>query len=724
MMDPELRSRFQRRVLHRLAGIGRRMRLYLALDGLALCMGGVLLSVLITFLVDRAFMLGRDMRAVQLLSLLAILGAITWRFLIQPLRVPIRLPDLARLVEKVNPELHSRLLSAVDFMTGRNAPTTSPALMASVVAEAEREIGDVRLQGTLDHARARRRGLLVLSCVAALSVLFFTSGETMGLWFRRNVLLENVDWPRRHSLIIEGLEDGVLQVPRGDDLTVTARVEEGYQPPLQVFIDYELAGDVSGREQMVSTRSDAVRFAHTFERVNRNMRCRIGGGDARPDPFQVKVVERPRVSNVVIEIEPPAYTGQESFSLREGQTVVEALRGSRIHFRISTQREVSRANLVRQLAGEELVIGPAERLSATEYQASDLPPESTTYFFDLADAEGMTNRSDRVAPVRFSVRMLADRPPQVKMKIRGAGEMLTPVAVLPIEMEFNDVYGLAEVGLVHNVTRRDVEDVLNAREPLDGFEPGTVIYTHTRNWALPAHGIQEDDTLVLLAQASDFDDVSGPNVGESTPFSFRIVSREELLSELNRREQEYRLDFSRLHHRQQDLRADLAMAGRNALTEETAPDAREWSRLSRRQRDHAGRVNTLRMQFEQVLSELRINQLSSPGVEQRLEGSIIDPLDDLARRLMPAAAEAIDRLARNPSQPMRESADDAQRAVNRQMELILANMVKREGFQEAIALLREVMKIQDELNEETEDAIEKAFFGEELPDSSSEPEEP
>ena len=45
------------------------------------------------------------------------------------------------------------------------------------------------------------------------------------------------------------------------------------------------------------------------------------------------------------------------------------------------------------------------------------------------------------------------------------------------------------------------------------------------------------------------------------------------------------------------------------------------------------------------------------------------------------------------------------------MNRILTNLVKWEGFQEAVTLLREVLRMQKQVSEETEKRIEAEIFG-------------
>lgn len=705
----------------RLRGLGRMLRLYVLIDGLAVVFGALVAVLLITLFIDYTFRLTWDMRLVQLSSLAAVLAAITWREVVRPLRRRIGASELAVLVERRFPHLQSRLVSAVEFIgesgadEGGGPPADrgarrSPALMEAVVRQAGTAAADLRFTETLAHDRFRRRAAVMMACMAIVAVMGLTQRDLMGLWLDRNLLLREVPWPQRNRLTVEGLENGRMVVPRGDDVTLLAVVDEGYRPPLQTFIEYGGSGGFRGREQMLAVIGEDHRFTHTFERINATLECRIVGGDARTEPFKIEVVERPRVADVVIHIEPPSYTRADPYELRPGQTVAEALKGSRVGFRIRTNKPVRGASLVRQVAGREQEIGPAERVGDQGYVAFDTPEQSATYHFHLEDELGLTNRGERVVPVRFSVRLLADKAPRVRMRVRGAGEMVTRDAVLPVEVECADEFGLASAGLAHRAgdagNGSEREPVV---EPISGFEPGTVTFTQSLDWSVAARRFSEGDRFTLVAQAEDFDDVSGPNLGTSQTFMFRIVSREELMAELNRREQEYRQDFERLLRLQEELYAELLTLSGEADGSEDR--SRQLVRLARRQRDHAGRMNTLRMQFEQVMSELRVNQMSSPTVEYRLGEGVAEPLGRLSRSEMPDAADRIDRLSRSASAEEVAAARDAQEAILAEMNRILANMVKWEGFQEAVALLREVMKMQGELNQETEKRIEAEIFG-------------
>ncbi len=716
MIGESTRQRFERSTLRRLRALKRRLRWYLVLDGAAVVSAALLASVLVTLGADWTLRLGWDMRLTQLATLLIVIAVVVWRVIVRPLRVPICNEHMALLVERRCPDLQSRLISAVEFSDPRlvgplRAVRPCPAMIEAVVRQAEEEAAHLRFRDTLNHGRARRRGAATIVCLGALVLLTMSAPETMGRWFRRNVLLANADWPQRNQLTVEGLTDGKMVVPRGDDATISAVVDEGFEPPRQAYLRYEGDSGLRGREQMPAVRAETIRFTHTFERIDETLHCQITGGDAVTDWFTIEVVDRPRLSGVRLGIVPPRYTNLEPYELRAGQTVAEGLKGSGIRFHITTNKAVAKANLIRQIGGEKTDLGPAERIGEQAFAGSDRPGATATYHFLLADETGLTNLSERVPPVRFTVRLMADTPPKVKMKIKGLGEMVTPEAVLPIETDFSDVYGLASAELLYAPSGSGAEPAA-ITEPMPGFEIGTKTFARTLDWSVATHGLAEGDRFSLHAQASDFDDVSGPNVGKSATVVLRVVSRDELLGELDRREQEYRQDFERILRQQEELYSDL-LTWSGVLDSQVDPQKRgqQFARLARRQRDQAGRLTTLRMQFEQVLSELRVNQLSSPAIERRLGGGVIEPINALARAGMPEAAERLDDLSQGETPERIQAARDAQDALLASMRAILDSMRKWEGFQEAVILLRDVLKMQRKLIRETERRVESEIFG-------------
>lgn len=699
----------------------RRIRAYQVIEGVATWLLVLLVAVGVQFAIDRLLRLQADMRALMLCGLLVTIGVATWRALVAPLRLRLRIADMAVLVERGEPRLGGRLVTAVEFADavasdGAGQVERSAGMMRMVMRQACAEAASLPWQRPLNHARARRQVGVIVACLIVAALPIALAPATTRLWFRRNVLLASDAWPQRTRLAVEGLTFGRLLCARGDDVTIRASVLPGYEVPRQVFLEFRRPDGASGREQMLRVGD---RFEYAFERIGESMECHVRGGDDRTDPFHIEVVDRPAITGITIRIEPPAYTRAPAYDLRQGLTVAEALRGSRLRFRITTNKPVVAAELLR---GDERLADAVTRTSDTAWEGQDKPSASAVYQFALRDALGFSNLGERARPMQISVRLVADRPPKTKLDIAGVSDIVTPEAILPMHVELNDTYGLASAQLVQECTR-----TISAPRaaPIAGFEPGGPSFSTSFPRPLAPLGLQPTDRLSLYVEAADFDDVGGPNVGKSSIVSLRVVSREELLNELARREQQYRQEFEQLVRTEEDLYADL-LTLLEAIGETAATDAQRqtFSRIERRQRQQSIRTDAVRRRFEQMLLELEVNQALGPGVQQRLARQIIEPMTNVTRVEMTEAMARLGRLARADDPAERGQLQPQFERILAAMRLILANMIKYEGFQEAITLLRDIIELQRDVNKDTERQIAEEIerlFGTEGPSATSSP---
>jgi hypothetical protein len=154
----------------------------------------------------------------------------------------------------------------------------------------------------------------------------------------------------------------------------------------------------------------------------------------------------------------------------------------------------------------------------------------------------------------------------------------------------------------------------------------------------------------------------------------------------------------------------LTALDRLAGAEDAAGSMAELASAQRRQRQLAGQVNAIGQQFEQILARMRVNRLDTDLVRRRLGEGIIAPLTRLARRDLLSAAAALRRLTRSQAGELPELAsriDPQQVELLSIMRAALANMLKWEGFQETVTMLREILRLQKEVGQETAEEIER-----------------
>ena len=141
-------------------------------------------------------------------------------------------------------------------------------------------------------------------------------------------------------------------------------------------------------------------------------------------------------------------------------------------------------------------------------------------------------------------------------------------------------------------------------------------------------------------------------------------------------------------------------------TQRTAA-VKAYANHARRQQALARRVVGIRGQFQRILDEMEINRVATQVIRVRLANRIIQPLETLGRKDMTEAADALGAIARGDAGADLIAIDPEQARIVETMRRILSQMLQWEGFHEAVAILRDVIKTQSNLNRETDEELKR-----------------
>ncbi|MHC4788511.1 MAG: hypothetical protein ACYS8K_04810, partial [Planctomycetota bacterium] len=288
--------------------------------GRLLCLAAV--AVLSDAALDRALRLPWGARLALSGGLGALIAFEAVRWFLRPL---VRaLPDEALALEvearwSGPPDLAA---SAVYLCGGKGGAATSGALRALVAQEADGR-GSLIVPGALVRWGLLWRWLLAAAgCVGALAVLSQVAPHAAEVWFRRNVLLSALEWPRRTRL---SLIAAPRHVARGEPLSVAVRAD-GVVPR-------------AAELRLRGARSRAARSVE-MERVGQRLfRARLRGleetslfavraGDGRTEERRINVVDRPSVAEARMEVRPPAYISPDPVELAWNAPVFRIPEGS------------------------------------------------------------------------------------------------------------------------------------------------------------------------------------------------------------------------------------------------------------------------------------------------------------------------------------------------------------------------------------------------------------
>ncbi|MBK8269025.1 MAG: hypothetical protein IPK83_12250 [Planctomycetes bacterium] len=556
----KLAATFRRQVVAPLEKLGRTIKRQVLIDGLACCAGALVAMAVGQFWLDRLLVLGLGPRMVLAGVVVGVFVHQFYRRVIRSLGLRVNVNDVASLLERRNPEYGDRLVSAVAFATGANDKPlrNSPALVDALVADSLQSLVSIRTDGVLRRDQFGRRVAIGIVALFMTFAAFVSMPDLMSAYIQRNWLLRDATWPVSVKIVADGFEDGRLRWPIGDDLKIVARAVEGDVPSLYVEFEYASGESVSRIMDRLGTSQFILDYGPLVQAMKVRFVISQIGVDERTEWYSVDAVSRPGVRSVRIEVSPPAYTDKEPFVLARGQASADVIRGSSVRIDAEMNKPLTSATL--KSRSDDSAIGEVEITEGLRLAAQFVPSRKGTYFFDVKDADGLDDRS----PVTYSFNLLSDPPPKVRLTLPGAGDMIVPSAQLRLAVECEDDLGMQSVSLIHQ-TRAGGSETIGEHfiESLPDFTQKQQKYSIRHTWPLLPLSLKPGDQLTLFIRASDYqpnsapdqtndasgvvvaNDSTGPdklplNASESIRYSLKVVTSEDLLAELGRRENEWR----------------------------------------------------------------------------------------------------------------------------------------------------------------------------------------
>ena len=248
---------------------------------------------------------------------------------------------------------------------------------------------------------------------------------------------------------------------------------------------------------------------------------------------------------------------------------------------------------------------------------------------------------------------------------------------------------------------------------------------------------------MLTLRAVDFYDLSGgPNRGAGENYQLDVVTPNELLAILERRELEQRKRFEHVISEMTEMRDSLvrvktettvdapegaepedAQAGQprddGKTAEQKTVERAQALRLLRAQRallqtqKSGGETLGVALSFLDIREELINNRVDTPEREERLKEQIADPLQLVCDNLFPDLEARVKKLIAilEPADAGLEAgvaeADSAVQLTSEiltELEQVLARMLELEDYNELLDIVRQLIKDQEELIETTKDA--------------------
>ena len=469
----------------------------------------------------------------------AVLAICGWLFArqVRPMfRFRPSLVSAARRIERLYPALDERLTSAMAFLAqAKDDPTAGSAdLRRAVVAEAEALAAGLDFDAALDRRAPRQMTLVAAAVLAVACLLAAFNPAAAGLAFQRLAQpWRELPWPRRHELAF-------VQAPQrlasGSNLELVLIDRRGKLPETA-----ELLVRQGSRVEVKEMKLLGERMVARLDNLTRDLAYRARGGDDDTMPWtELTVIDPPKVTELIVEIEPPAYTGLPV--QREGR-IARALVGSKLRIRGQLDKPIRAATVRPETAASNVpaaAVGAGGRNFSAPASGEWLIERSGAFWFELTDEHGVTFGRD----TRIELSAVADAPPSIAWESPADHSFVTPQAIVPVRGVVKDDLAIRGIQLRYlRPGQSDEEQIVELYVERAGGQPEKTATTgrgfegQTRTidhpWDLAQlAGLAPGDVLAVRITAEDHK----PQLATSVVRRLTIITDEELTSRITQRQ--------------------------------------------------------------------------------------------------------------------------------------------------------------------------------------------
>ena|GEM_PF-763182 len=373
------------------------------------------------------------------LSVVVYLGtaSVAWWFCLRPLLRASDSRQIARLVEKAEPDLREDLLSAVE-LGASDSKHDSPELRALLQSQVADRMRDLRMDSLLPPQLIAfwLRGAAV--AVALVAGLFLVPGlRYEQLVVRALAPMADVQRVSLTQIRLVEPADVLSFQPQGDNLPVVVEITG----PEADRVVLETIPKDAPRESIAMPLLQGRQYGTTLALGAEAVEFRIRARDAMTPKFTVRTRPRPHVAKFEKVLNFPAYTKLAPQAVTDENGDLAALEGTLVELKLHLNQPVRDAAVSIEAKGQtnriRLAVSAAPVLAA---QVPILVPG--TYRVHLTAAA--TGFENKFSPV-YEIRPIADLVPRVAIDSPREDFIARPEEIIALQGTAHDDVGLAKV---------------------------------------------------------------------------------------------------------------------------------------------------------------------------------------------------------------------------------------------------------------------------------------
>jgi hypothetical protein len=698
-------------ILRRLRDVETKQNHIALLNGLVICV--ILASFLIVdaVILERAFSMGTEARTI--LFFLVVFGtaaAFVW-FVVRPLlsmagALPRRnIETIALHVGNHFPNIRDRLLDALQVVAARQLSNDrySSELVNAAFADIQMETQDLDFTHSVDTRPLQRTRKTAMLAVIPLVVTVLVSPS--GFFGSVHRILHFNTVFVAPSPIEFVVEPGNAEVVRGETVPLTIRASGKAVELLTLHSRQYGETDYETRELRPSKISDGREsvFQDSIVFVRATTEYFVEASDVRSEMYMIKVVDRPLIRSLRVNLRYPAYTQLPPRPLEENVGDVSAYPGTTISVDLSASKELSSASLVFR-DQPPLPMHVEQEFASARFVLR----EEGTYRIELRDADGLTNGE----PIDYQLKLIPDVLPSVSIPVPGRNVDLAESMQMDMLIRITDDFGFSGLRLAHRLVHSRYE------RPSDEFTFISIpIPSKEQNkqniwyrWNLTGMRLAPEDVLAYHVEVFDNDDVNGPKSARSEIYLLRLPSLDEVFRDVAQAQTQ---SMESLQSAQSDLQQMKKQMDELRNEMKSNRDKADWQQQKKAEQlqkafeEMQKKVEEAVRKVEENIERMHENRMLSPETLekylelQKLMQEMNSPeLQQALKRLQEAMKQATPEQIREAMQRLQMTEEIFRKSLERTIEL-LKRIAIEQKLDELLKRAEELARQQEEVREQT-----------------------
>jgi hypothetical protein len=495
------------------------------------------------------------------------------------------------------------------------------------------------------------------------------------------------------------INPGNKEITKDDELSISVKIKGS--KPKSVLLALRKEEEADFHKQELLPDSSGI-YLLTLNSVKSTFKYFAEADGFPSEYFEIKVIDRPIVKTLDLEIISPAYSKIPKVAQKDNGNV-QALIGSKVAINISSTKKLKEAKL--EFADSSIV-----NLNVTGETAEGnfLIGKDNSYQIQLMDENGNSNH----APITYQIKALYDGFPVIELLSPNQNISLANDNRVSLIAKASDDFGFSKLLLHYRLSASRYEqpqaEFSSIEVPIDRAQLEISI---NYIWNLTQMNLAVDDVVTYYLEIFDNDIVNGPKSARTQTLTVRVPSLDEILNDADQLQTQSEAELEQTLKEAEELKKALDEIDKELKKDEEKLSWEEKQKIEnalekfQELQDKVDKINDQLGDMKQNLQEN--NLLSKETMEKYMELQKL--MDEMTSEEMKKAMEKLQNVLKDMNrnmtqeqlQNMKMDEERFKKSIERTLKLLKRIQIEQK-MDELLKRTEELTEKQENLSEQTE----------------------